>query len=227
MCFNCDKDCSDRFWLESPECLLRDLNFVPNVDMTLEQRMNTITRLVIVIFIILLVVKAKYAVKFLLVSLVLIIVLYYSNVQRRGHMVSGGRKLVGAKHTDIPNKRRPYPPVVPEDLVVKTEAPEITHGKNNNIPNPRRPYPTLVPEDLVVKSSNKSNYIVLSESPIILDDEQNDTFVERAAHKHPHHKNSPNDPSGSDLYFNRMKKLETLHNTRDRTDHQSQINSIF
>jgi Ca2+/Na+ antiporter len=46
--------------------------------MTLAEKINTITRLVIIIFVIMLIVKFKYAIHFLVIALVILIIAYYS-----------------------------------------------------------------------------------------------------------------------------------------------------
>ena len=66
-----------KIWLEDPTILFKQYTFVPNSMMNTEERMNTITRLIIFIFLIMLLLGYKYALLFLLLSIIFIIILYY------------------------------------------------------------------------------------------------------------------------------------------------------
>lgn len=72
--------CNDKFWTESVSTLFNSkcgINFIPSVEMSLEQKMNAATRLVFVIFLILLLFDVKLSLLFLLAFSVVIIILYY------------------------------------------------------------------------------------------------------------------------------------------------------
>lgn len=68
---------NERFWLEDPKYLFTKLKIIPKDNMTLETQMNSLSRLVIFIFLILYLLQYKQAVLFLLLSLFFIIILYY------------------------------------------------------------------------------------------------------------------------------------------------------
>jgi len=78
MCERCNEDCNKRIWLQSPGCLFTDFRIIPTGGMTLAEKVNTITRLIIIIFIIMLIVRFKYAIHFLIIALVILIIAYYS-----------------------------------------------------------------------------------------------------------------------------------------------------
>jgi hypothetical protein len=66
-----------KIWLEDPSLLYKGHSFIPNSSMNIEERMNTITRLVLFIFLIMILMGYKNAILFLLLSIIFIIILYY------------------------------------------------------------------------------------------------------------------------------------------------------
>ena len=78
--FKCQKN---KFWLENPINLLCSIDVIPLDDMNIAEKMNCLTRLVIIIFFILTFVGFKQSLLFLLLSLLFIIILYYIE---RNHM---------------------------------------------------------------------------------------------------------------------------------------------
>jgi len=66
-----------KIWLEDPLILFKQSSFVPNSMMDIEERINTITRLIIFVFLIMLLLGYKNALLFLLLSIIFIIILYY------------------------------------------------------------------------------------------------------------------------------------------------------
>ena len=73
-----NEDSGDRFWVEDPLALLTDFTLIPRAKMSLEQKMNVITRIVIIVWILLLVVKYRHATVFFLATLLVIVLIYYS-----------------------------------------------------------------------------------------------------------------------------------------------------
>lgn len=69
--------CNDKFWIENIKNLFCSCNIIPFSSMTLEEQMNALTRLVFLIFLILLFLESKYDIIFLLISLIFIIIIYY------------------------------------------------------------------------------------------------------------------------------------------------------
>ena len=65
------------FWLENPVSLFGDMKIMPNNSMTTEERMNCITRLIILIFLVIHLFDYKYASLFFLLSIIFIIIFYY------------------------------------------------------------------------------------------------------------------------------------------------------
>ena len=72
--FKCQKN---KFWLEKPINLFCTLDIIPLDDMSIAEQMNALTRLVVLVYFILSLVGFKYSLLFLLISLLLIIILYY------------------------------------------------------------------------------------------------------------------------------------------------------
>lgn len=72
------------FWLDSPSILLTNLELVPTCDMTKEERLNAITRLLLIISLILFIlVKSTLWLTVLVSGLVVILIIYFFNVKRR------------------------------------------------------------------------------------------------------------------------------------------------
>lgn len=65
------------FWINNPKILFKDIKFIPNHQMAFEDKINTITRLVFIISLILYISGYKQSFLFFLLSLFLIIILYY------------------------------------------------------------------------------------------------------------------------------------------------------
>ena len=69
--------CQGKFWLENLLELVCKFQLIPFKNMTLEEQMNAITRLVLLVFIILILFRVKFSIVFLLLSLLFIIIIYY------------------------------------------------------------------------------------------------------------------------------------------------------
>ena len=68
-----------KFWVEDPCILLRDLNIFPTFDMTRNEKLNSLTRLSIIITIVMYLMDYKQWFTFLLLALLIIILLKYLN----------------------------------------------------------------------------------------------------------------------------------------------------
>ena len=71
------KSRNDKVWWEYFPNLFCTFNLLPNLNNNLTQEINSTTRLIIVIFLIFLVFDFKYAVLFLVISNIFIILYYY------------------------------------------------------------------------------------------------------------------------------------------------------
>lgn len=69
---------NDQIWMEDPSNLFKDSSLMPNEKMTHNQRFNTITRLIVLIFIIMFALKYKHSVNFLCLALIIIFILYFT-----------------------------------------------------------------------------------------------------------------------------------------------------
>ena len=76
--FKCQKN---KFWLEKPINLFCTMDVIPLDDMNIAEQMNSLSRLVLIVFFILTLINFKYNILFLLLSLLFIIILYY--IQRK------------------------------------------------------------------------------------------------------------------------------------------------
>lgn len=69
------------FWLDSPSQLFTNLSFIPTSNMTLDEKYNALTRLVIIVAIIMYLTKQTHAITLLVVGIVAVIILRNSQVQ--------------------------------------------------------------------------------------------------------------------------------------------------
>lgn len=90
----------NKLWLENPLNLVCDTSMIPLEGMSYTEQMNAITRLVIVIFIIMLLVGFKDSLFFLVISLIFIIILYY---YQRKNMMNYSEKFIHMKPNVLPN----------------------------------------------------------------------------------------------------------------------------
>ena len=70
--------CKNKLWLENISELFCSVDIIPTANKTLENQMNTISRLIMIISLILYLLKFKHSFLFLLLSLVFVIILYYT-----------------------------------------------------------------------------------------------------------------------------------------------------
>lgn len=78
------------FWLNNPLKLFEDINVIPNDRQPYDQRMNTLTRLIILLSIVLYMFKFKGSLDFLIFGIIIIIIIYYSS--QRNEMSSTQRE---------------------------------------------------------------------------------------------------------------------------------------
>ena len=76
--------CQNKFWLYNPIDLLCSTTLIPLNNMDLEEKMNSITRFVILIFLLLFLTNCKKSYVFLIISILFIIIIYY--IQKRNIM---------------------------------------------------------------------------------------------------------------------------------------------
>lgn len=69
--------CNSSFWLYSVKDLFCSIQIIPTTHMTKQQKFNALTRLVLILFLILWCIDLKLASIFLILSLIIIIILYY------------------------------------------------------------------------------------------------------------------------------------------------------
>ena len=67
---------TEDFWLKNPLGLFSQFDILPNSKNSLSKNLNNITRLILIIFIVLVLCKSKYSISFLVISLIIIILIY-------------------------------------------------------------------------------------------------------------------------------------------------------
>ena len=70
-------ECKKRFWLENLPDLFCSLSLIPTQSMSPENQFNALTRLILAVSLMLYILNYKYTSIFLLLSIVLIVVIYY------------------------------------------------------------------------------------------------------------------------------------------------------
>jgi hypothetical protein len=99
------------FWLKHPFNLISQFNILPKSENSLSKNLNNITRLVLIIFIILVIFKSKYSISFLVVSLVLIILVYLlfnkkDNDELLNEQINENKKSFYSNNNDSMSKNR-------------------------------------------------------------------------------------------------------------------------
>lgn len=151
-----------KFWLEDPSELLRSFTLIPSAQDTIEDKLNAITRVVIIVFIILIIAKQKHAATVLIVALIVVCLAYYYQrsmskseekveescshgcheeekfMAHAGNKKTEKKNFIQAKEKIHP--RRPYPPSLPEDFVVRNQQNEEEFYTSRNDEDPRETY---------------------------------------------------------------------------------------
>jgi len=77
-----------KFWLDDPKELIKSLNIIPTKDMTKDEKLNALTRLVIIIAVFMVLFDYSHWLTFLLVALLIIIIIKYMDCKREGFSVT-------------------------------------------------------------------------------------------------------------------------------------------
>lgn len=113
----------EKFWLEDPKYLFSILKIIPKENMSLESQMNSLTRLVVCVFLILYLLGYKQSFLFLLLSLFFIIILYYLQkakmTTRENFLDTTSKVSVPLNNPNIINQSSSKPPNL--DYIYKTE----------------------------------------------------------------------------------------------------------
>lgn len=91
----------NKLWVENPLNLVCDASFIPLEGMNYAEQMNAITRLIFVIFIVMILVGFKDSIFFLIISLIFIIILYYN--QRNNMIPHNSENFTHTKPDLMPN----------------------------------------------------------------------------------------------------------------------------
>lgn len=93
-----------KFWLDDPCCLFSDFELLPRKDMTTNEKLNALTRLVIIIAVVMYVMNYEYWFNFLVISLLIIIVsrYLYKNSRKEGFSMNPTYTEGSAPFTTVP-----------------------------------------------------------------------------------------------------------------------------
>lgn len=70
----------DRFWLEDIRCILSSLQIIPHCGMSEPERLNTMTRLIILVALVMKFMSWGSWFMFLIMGLVIVLILYYTTI---------------------------------------------------------------------------------------------------------------------------------------------------
>lgn len=110
---------NDKFWLEAPHVLFDSFDIVPKDAMSLNENLNALTRLVVVITIILISIENEHALKFLCISIGVILFLKFSNGCKMGNV---NTKVEG--YMTVPPTKGPADPSVEQTWISPVFAEE-------------------------------------------------------------------------------------------------------
>lgn len=68
-----------KFWLEDPKILVSNAKFLPTEDDCINDKLNSVTKIIIIIGVFLIIFRWKYALEFLLIALLIILTIYLIN----------------------------------------------------------------------------------------------------------------------------------------------------
>lgn len=92
------KSITERFWLEEPASLFKRLSLLPHCGMTDCERLNAMTRLIIVIAVILFIIPLASWWLFLILGIILIVGLYYMSRTPKPNIIENYRCRYRQRH---------------------------------------------------------------------------------------------------------------------------------
>jgi len=120
---SCLKYDKERFWLENPESLFCNIRLIPNEKMSLTEQLNTLTRLVILLYIVSVIIGIRNGWIFLFLALLLIIIIYYIEKKKSMNI----KETFIEKRTTLPYSR--------------STAEKVTTPQAPKVPQYRQPKP--------------------------------------------------------------------------------------
>ena len=126
--------CNDnKFWLENLSVLFSSIQLVPTQDMNLAEQLNAITRLILVLFIIMLLFDFDYSAHFLIISITVLIILYY--LQRNNMSNKNCAKSHQESYKPVIEYFQPAPPApgpIYDTSKLAQQAKKVINGQTYN-----------------------------------------------------------------------------------------------
>ena len=114
---NCSsRNCNEKIWVEDFFVLLERQTLIPSHSMSRNEKVNTITRLILLIFIVMVILKYPHSLNFLSLSIIIILILYFLRVKENfGEMDyhSGIKNPLIAQNSRSSQKMSTAPIIVP------------------------------------------------------------------------------------------------------------------
>lgn len=124
-------------WIENPFSLLESYKIIPSISMSKSERLNTITRLIFLVSVIMFILKYPYTLNFLCLSVIIILILYFLTVKEHYSEMSDFppkyKYPLIAQHTMADKKMSVEPIIIPRahDASVWS-APSYRHSAVNS-----------------------------------------------------------------------------------------------
>ena len=155
--------CKKKFWFDNVSELFSDNNVIIRYNMSIEDKMNSLSRIVICIFFLLLILKFENSFLFLIFSLLIIIIIYYINkkqMEQESYEAFSIQSNIRNNETTFEQKdyNRPYS----NPYKVNYPNPYKVNQNYESFNNPAQP--TDVRSQLSSYNNPKSNYTLVSQN---------------------------------------------------------------
>ena len=152
--FKCSKN---KLWLENPINLLCDYKFIPLEGMNYTEQMNAISRLIIIIFIIMLIIGFKESFLFIFFSLLFIIIIYYMQINKmkeRFETLNNFQKKISnqSNQSNQSNNVKPIIPYLYNNGNLKTPSDKFFCNDSININSVK--FPHYLEKELIKNNPN-------------------------------------------------------------------------
>lgn len=159
----------NKIWFKNPQILFSDFKIIPTSNMNIEEQLNSITRLILIIFIIILIFNLQKGLIFLFVALLFVLIIYYlqkKNLERfikEYYMDTNYSNCYKPQIINTPQKTPIIKPTFCNDAVkleVNSQNYQSINQKLVGKPNPKTLINPIIPEPLANLEYWKTNNLV-------------------------------------------------------------------
>jgi fatty acid desaturase len=116
---NADRGLRDKTWIDDPLIIFQNYALIPSYGMTEAERLNAITRLIIVITVVLFFIPIASWWIFFLLGLGLVVVLYLTSKNKNDRVVENYRCFYRLRRNSKTTRAKTQPSTIPEEKVEK------------------------------------------------------------------------------------------------------------